>query len=407
MKTEQAAQAIDHTAESKAADFPHYRGLVQAIFAGAFVFGVVMASLGALLPGLIEKIGFDKASAGALFLAMNFAMLVGSLIFGPICDRFGFRLLLLVSTLMVGVAYTSLALAGSYAAIALSLLALGLGGGALNGAVNALAGDISPARRGAALNRLGVFFGVGALVTPFLVGALRERVGQEMIVYLFALFTLAPLTLYLTVEFPAPKHSGGLPRGELMAVLRNPLLYLFAFILFFQSGNEFTIGGWLSTFLTERFQVEARGAAFALAGYWAAMMAGRFVCSALASRISSAKLVMASALLALAAVAGLLIAPSQPVAIVVAVCIGVGFAAIFPTTLAQAGESFAQFSGTAFSVIFVVALCGGMTMPWLAGTIAQSRSLESGIGVTLFNCAMIFALQAFIAARFARSTDNK
>lgn len=399
MKTEQAAQAIDRVAESKAADFPHYRGLVQAIFAGAFVFGVVMASLGALLPGLIEKIGFDKASAGALFLAMNFAMLVGSLIFGPVCDRFGFRALLLVSTLMVGVAYTSLALAGNYSAIALSLLALGLGGGALNGAVNALVNDISPARRGAALNRLGVFFGVGALVTPFLVGALRGRVGQEMIVYLFALFTLAPLALYLTVEFPAPKHSGGLPRGELMAVLRNPLLYLFAFILFFQSGNEFTVSGWLSIFLPERFRLGDDRAAFALAGFWAAMMAGRFVCSALASRISSAKLVMASALLALAAVAGLLIAPSQSIAIASAVLIGLGFAAIFPTTLAQAGESFAQFSGTAFSVIFVVALCGGMTSPWLAGRLAQTHSIEFGLGLVIFNCAMIFLLQMFVALR--------
>lgn len=398
MKSEQAAQLVDHTAKSETADYPHYRGLVQAIFAGAFVFGVVMASLGALLPGLIEKIGFDKASAGALFLAMNFAMLVGSLIFGPVCDRFGFRLLLLVSTLMVGVAYTSLALAGNYSSIALSLVGLGLGGGALNGAVNALVNDISPARRGAALNRLGIFFGVGALVTPFLVGALRERVGQEMIVYLFALFTLAPLALYLTVEFPAPKHGGGLPRGELAAVLRNPLLYLFAFILFFQSGNEFTIGGWLTTFLAERFRVEAGQAAFVLAGYWAAMMAGRFVCGALASKIKPATLVMASAALALVAVAGLLIAPSQPLAIAAAVSIGLGFAAIFPTTLAQAGESFAQFSGTAFSVIFVVALCGGMTSPWLAGRLAQTHSIKFGLGLALFNCAMILLLQ-MIAAR--------
>lgn len=396
---------MDHAAESEAAVFPHYRGLGQAIFAGAFVFGVVMASLGALLPGLIEKIGFDKASAGTLFLAMNFAMLVGSLIFGPVCDRFGFRLLLLVSTLMVGLAYTSLALAGNYSTIALSLVALGLGGGALNGAVNALVNDISPARRGAALNRLGIFFGVGALVTPFLVGALKQRVGQEMIVYLFALFTLAPLALYLTVEFPAPKHSGGLPRGELTAVLRNPLLYLFAFILFFQSGNEFTVGGWLTIFLAERFRVDDGGAAFVLAGYWAAIMAGRSLSSVLANKISPATLVMASALVAMAAVAGLLIAPSQPAAIASAVCIGLGFAAIFPTTLAQAGGAFAQFSGTAFSVIFVVALSGGMTAPWLAGRLAQTRSIESGLGLALFNCAMIFLLQVIIALRQSRKKE--
>ena len=79
--------------------------------------------------------------------------------------------------------------------------------------------------------------------------------------------------------------------------------------------------------------------------------------------------------------------------------IGLGFAAIFPTTLARAGEAFAQFSGTAFSVIFLVALSGGMTAPYLAGKIAQTRSIETGLGSVILNCAMIFLLQ-ILAARW-------
>ena len=67
-------------------------------------------------------------------------------------------------------------------------------------------------------------------------------------------------------------------------------------------------------------------------------------------------------------------------AMIAATLIGLGFAAIFPTELAQAGEAFAKFSGTAFSVIFVAALCGGMISPWLAGKIAHAH------------CAMIVLL---------------
>ena len=61
-----------------------YRGLALSIFAGAFVFGIVMSSLGALLPALSASVGIEKADAGKLFLAMNFSMLVSSLLFGPI-----------------------------------------------------------------------------------------------------------------------------------------------------------------------------------------------------------------------------------------------------------------------------------------------------------------------------------
>lgn len=402
MKTEDAIQPMSQAEAGDAAGFPHYRGLSLAIFVGAFVFGVVMASLGALLPGLVEKVGFDKESAGRLFLAMNFAMLVSSLVFGPVCDRFGFRRLMLVSIAIVGAAYMSLALAHEYVAIMLSLIGLGLGGGALNGATNALVNDISAERRGAALNRLGICFGLGALITPFLIGALKARLGLEPIIYLFAFFTLAPLALCAVAAFPPPKHHGGLPRRELLAVLRNPLLYLFALLLFFQSGNEFALGGWLSTYLAERFGVDAGRAAFALGGYWAAMMAGRAICGALSHRIKAESLVRASALLALAAVAGLRFAPSRAAAVGAIILIGLGLAAIFPTTLAQAGETFAQFSGTAFSVIFVVALSGGTTAPWLVGKIAQARSIEAGFGVIIFNCAMIFLLQTIIVMRRAR-----
>ncbi|MGH9755511.1 MAG: MFS transporter, partial [Blastocatellia bacterium] len=278
----------------------------------------------------------------------------------------------------------------------------GLGGGALNGATNALVNDISPERRGAALNRLGICFGLGALITPSLIGALKERLGLEPIIYLFAFFTLAPLALCAVVAFPPPKHHDGLPRRELLAVLRNPLLYLFALLLFFQSGNELALGGWLSTYLAERFGVDAGQAAFALAGYWAAIMAGRAICGALSHRIKAESLVRASALLALAAVAGLQFAPSRAAAVGAVILIGLGLAAIFPTTLAQAGETFAQFSGTAFSVIFVVALSGGMTAPWLVGKIAQTHSIEAGFGVVIFNCAMIFLLQTIIALRRSR-----
>jgi len=114
--------------------------------------------------------------------------------------------------------------------------------------------------------------------------------------------------------------------------------------------------------------------------------------------------VAVSALLAGAAVACLLLAPSQPAAIVAVIFVGLGFAAIFPTTLAQAGEAFAQFSGTAFSVIFVVALGGGMTAPWLTGKLAQAHSTGTGLGLVVFNCAMIFLLQALATWRARRGT---
>ena len=373
-----------------------YRGLQFSIFAGAFVLGIAISALGSLLPALFSVIGFQKAAAGGLFLAMNFSMLIGSLVFGPICDRFGYRVLLLLSTLMVAGAFGLLSGAAGYRMVLLSLVVLGLGGGALNGAINALLNDISPERRNRALNLLGLFFGFGALFTPFLIGSTLDLLGLRTILLSLSIFALGPFVLFLAARFPAPKHREGFSRTELAALFHSPLLFLFGLLLFFQSGNEFTVGGWLSTYLGESAGMSPRAAAFALAGFWTAFMLGRLAASRWGERLSSAAVVTGSAVLGCLAVSWLILLPGRAWGFVWVPLIGLGFAAIFPTILAEAGAVFASYSGTAFGALFVMALCGGMSAPWLVGRIAQEHGIGAGFWITAFGCASIAALRIVI-----------
>ncbi len=375
-----------------------FKGLAPAIFAGAFVFGIVMSSLGTLLPALTEGIGFQKADAGNLFLLMNFGMLIGSLVFGPVGDRFGYRTLLMSSVLLVGGAFFELSLAESFGFVAAVLIVLGLGGGALNGGTNALLSDISPEHRESALNILGICFGLGALFMPFLSGTLLAAVGLRSFLAVLVVLTLLPLALFALASYPPAKQRDGFSRRDLGSVLGNPLPYLVGLLLFFQSGNEFTVGGWLSTYLGEQQGMSVQGAAYGLAGYWAALMAGRLLAARIGARLSGALVVTWGAVLAGGGLTGLVFATGSASAVALAAIVGLGFSAIFPTTLAQAGRAFPRLSGTAFSVIFVMALSGGMTAPWVAGRIAQTAGLRAAFWLTASSCAAIVVLQQVISA---------
>ena len=369
-------------------------GRLQAsAFAGIFVFGIVMAVLGAILPSLFGRIKIDKAEAGGLFLFMNFAMLVTSLFFGPIVDRFGFKLFLMTSSLLVVLSFGLLAFASGYSTVIIAAVILGLGGGGLNGGTNALTNDINPGEQGSALNLLGIFFGFGALTIPFLIGTLLEWGGLARILGLAAILGIVPFVMFATQHFPHPKQPQGFPLRDAKQIAGDPLLWLCAFILFFQSGNEFTIGGWISTYLQEGFRLKSSAASLVLAGYWALIMTGRFAASRIVRRTGHNPLVLGSAVLSLAAAVLLVVAPAGGPAVAGVLLIGLGFAAIYPTTLATAGARFASISGTAFSLIFTVALCGGMLSPWLAGMIAKSSTLRRGLLLPVVNCAMIVILQ--------------
>jgi len=144
-----------------------------------------------------------------------------------------------------------------------------------------------------------------------------------------------------------------------------------------------------------------------LAGYWAAIMSGRLVASRLIRRVRNETLILASAALALAAAVLMALAPSGAAAAAGALLIGLGFAAIYPTTLAVVGGRFAALSGTAFSVAIAVGLAGGMLSPWLAGRIAEASSLRQGLVIPIVNCAMIIVLTILVGRELRRTANER
>jgi len=389
------------------------RTLIYSAWAGIFVFGIVMAILGAILPSLFERIRFNKSEAGNLFFVMNLAMLGMSVVFGPVVDRFGYRIFLAMCGLLVAASLFLFTIAATYSLLVLAALLLGLGGGGLNGGSNALTSDLNPESRSAALNLLGIFFGFGALLIPFLIGTLLGRIGLKPILVIATSLSLVPFVFFLLLRFPAAKQVQGFPLRRAAGVVGHPLLWLCGFLLFFQSGNEFTVGGWISTYLNENFRFSPMSASLVLAGYWGAMMVGRLIVSRKLVRVwRNETLILSSAVLSLAGTALVAAAPSGILAATGVVLTGLGFAAIFPTTLAIAGEDFSDLTGTAFSVIFMVALAGGMTAPWLAGKVANASGLRTGLIIPVVGCVMIIALELAISRVRGRlrgqvSTINK
>lgn len=370
--------------------------LTAASSSSIFIFGIVMAILGAILPQLADNLNLQRTQAGNLFFVMNLGMLAATLFFGPVVDRFGFKLLLALGSLLVGLSFTGLAYSSSYGLVMLSVVFLGLAGGVLNGGSNALVNDLHPGRRAAALNFLGVFFGFGAMLVPLIIGGFLKQLGLRPVILIAAGLSLIPFILFSAFSFPRPKQAQGFPLKDVKKIVSSGLLWLAAFILFFQSGNEFSVGGWLSSYFREKFQFGLSQSALVLSGYWFFLIVGRFLYPALNRLWKRETVVMLSVVVALVSVAGLILSPAGWLAVAFALLVGLGFAAIYPTTLAVIGEKFPEFSGTAFSLAISIGLGGGMLSPWLIGRVSQAYSLQVGLLVPLFSLAMILVLQIII-----------
>jgi fucose permease len=169
--------------------------------------------------------------------------------------------------------------------------------------------------------------------------------------------------------------------------------------LFFQSGNEFVIGGYASSFLVREAGFSVRAASWALTGYWAAMMLGRLVLSRVALRMNSPRLLVVCAL-ASAAGTALLAGSRHPALAVLALAwMGAGLAGIFPTALGIVGARYPAFTGTVFGLLLTAALTGGMLLPWLTGLIGETHGLRPALALVAAQFLVVAALAAHAGRR--------
>ena len=151
------------------------RVVFWAACAGMLLFGICLITLGSVAADLREKLQLDEISAGTLFSILPLGILTGSLLFGPIADKYGYRILLSVSCLFMFAGFEGIAYAPSTNLLKICIFLFGIGGGAINGSTNALVADISDKDKGANLSLLGVFFGIGALGMPLISGILEKH----------------------------------------------------------------------------------------------------------------------------------------------------------------------------------------------------------------------------------------
>ncbi len=386
----------------------HRKLVFAAACLGMLMFGIVFTTIGAILPSVIEEFGVNKTSAGSLMLFMTFGMLLGSLIFGPIVDRYGYKILLIVCASFLIMGLEGIAAARSFTLLRIMAFIIGFSGGVINGGTNALVADISQEGKGANLSLLGAFFGIGAIGIPLLLGSLLSQFTYQTIIASVGLTVTLPLLFFLFIKFPVPKQAQGFPLRKGLGLLKEKTLLLFGIILFFQSGMEITVSGWAAVFMKEELRLEASNAALLLSFYWFGIMGTRLVLGQLLKSVSSAKTFIVSISVAFIGSVTLLLSHSSLLTTTGLLLVGAGFAGIYPIILGYVGILFPHLSGTAFSIVLVMALIGGMIYPSVTGIIGDSCGLRTAlILIPISLCCSVLIFQKIAPEKSTKNVANQ
>jgi fucose permease len=373
---------------------------------GMLAFGIVFISLGSIAPDLKNSLSLSDIEAGTLFSILPIGVLLGSLVFGPLIDKSGYKILLASSCLLIFAGFEGIAFASSKDLIKVWIFLTGLGGGAINGATNALVADISEKNKGASLSLLGVFYGIGALGTPLVIGLLREWYSFKTIFIVIGAFTFLLAVLFLSISFPPPKQAQGFPLKKIASLLKESVLWLLAFFLFFQSAFEGIINNWTTLFLTDYMAFNESAALYGLSLFVGGMIVVRLLLGSVLRNLSTWSVMTGSFVLIFAGIIVLKTGSSFNMAASGLFIIGTGLGGGFPLILGLAGERFSSLSGTAFSFALVLALLGNTLINYSMGLIAENFGVKHLTSVALVVLTAMIIL--FTATRMKiKSQDIK
>ena len=372
-----------------------------AACAGMAFFGVTMLSLAPILGKLNALVG-----EGALSLpsTMSIGIILGTVLFGPVVDRFGYKGLLIASSILALAGIQGLARFTQLPLLHGSMFCLGLGGGILNGLTNAVVSDIyDDDKRGGRLGVLGAFYCIGALLWTLLNYFIADyNIPLNAISVVMALF----IVFFCVTAFPKAKPSGSVSVSKSLGLLKYPALLLFAVVLFFESGFEGCSGSYTVEFFNQTTPMGTKAATLAMTWFTVGMMAGRFPLGAIQRRLKALGTLYTYLGVALAGVVLFTLCNGPLGAYIAMALIGFGVGATFTVVLNYIGGAFRDQSGTAMSIAIFIALLGQFTFNRLTGN-AFAVGRYATLPALLFTAVVAMMIIVPIALRFTKNTTKK
>jgi len=363
---------------------------------GLLLFGIALTTLGSIVPDLREKFQLDDIAAGTLFSILPFGILAGSLAFGPVADKYGFRILMTVSCILMAAGFEGIAFASSAGLLKVCIFIIGFGGGAINGAGSALVSDISDNDKTANISLLGVFFGIGALGMPLLLGILGENFMFWKIVFAVGILSFLTGILFMIIKLPPPKITQKMPAGKIADFFRDKVLLLIAFFLFFQSSFEGLMNNWTTTYLTDHLSVSQGKALYGLSLFVSGMVIMRLLTGTILRYIPVKRILIASFFFGLTGLICIASGISTVVALTGFMLVGAGLAGGFPIMLGFVGARYQNISGTAFSFVLTIALLGNMLINYGMGIISEKYGISNLMIVTFAEISIMAILGSVI-----------
>ena len=368
----------------------------------AFVsLGLVSAALGPTLPGLTAHTRSTLSGISFVFSARSFGYLLGASQGGRLYDRLPGHMLMAAALLVTAALVALTPLLPVVSLLLATWFVIGLAEGSVDAGGNTLLIWVHKANVGPYMQALHFFFGVGAFLSPLIVGRVIMATGDIHWAYWIVALVLLPVALWIArMSSPAPVADGD---EESNGQGSDPtLVVLIALMLFTFVGTEASYGGWIYTYAQAMGLAGTASAAYLTSAFWGSLTLGRLLAIPLSLRVSARTMLLMDAVGCLLSVMVILLWPgSLPAIWIGTIGMGLAMASVFAVVLTVAERNM-HVTGATTGWFFVGASGGSMTVPLIIGQLFERMGPQSTMWVILADLLLALAVYLVLTRRLAR-----
>ena len=386
-------------------------GVVLNLFYAYMSLGLVLIMLGSILPEMKADYALSYQVGGALLSVQSVGYVLAGLLAGYLPYLLGIKISFILIQLSVTVGFIMLLVSGNPVWLLIAMFLIGIGKGGITNYNNLLMNIYSEGNAGP-LNILHACFAAGAVIAPLIAMMVT---GWRPAVMIGCVCCAASLAFLLPAGFSdkdletsdtpdtAERAEDSRKKKVDYGFVREKLFWVTVIICFFYQAVEASFMGWMTSFLIDTGVMAESLAQFTTSVLWMALMAGRLLCSAAATKFSPRSMILALTLITTGFMVFLLQTKSPAGLIIATAGIGLGMSGMFGTSVSNAGDIFSKYPVCMGFFVFMTSM-GAIVAPAIIGSVANTQGMHIGMS-TLLIFAACMVVAAIVNIRLSRGKN--